>query len=144
MTPTIRRTAAGFAATAVAFGPARMGFGLFLPAFREEFALSTSTAGMIASGGFLAFLLALLASAWLGRRHGERLQGRDVTRAAFPALNATLPGLAISATDLARGTIEAALGDGEGGILRTRDLTRLAAPGRPDPAPTDPASAGPP
>jgi hypothetical protein len=44
-------TAAGFVATAVAFGPARMGFGLFLPAFREEFALSTSMAGLIASGG---------------------------------------------------------------------------------------------
>jgi len=73
MTPAFRLTAAGFAATAVAFGPARMGFGLFLPAFREEFALSTSMAGLIASGGFLAFLLALLASAWLGRRHGARV-----------------------------------------------------------------------
>ncbi len=50
-----------------------MGVGLFLPAFREEFALSTSTAGFIASGGFLAFLLALVASAWLGKRYGERL-----------------------------------------------------------------------
>jgi predicted MFS family arabinose efflux permease len=28
---------------------------------------------LIASGGFLAFLLALVASAWLGRRHGERV-----------------------------------------------------------------------
>lgn len=73
MTPTIRLTAAGFIATAVAFGPARMGFGLFLPAFREEFALSTSIAGMIASGGFSAFLLALLASAWIGRRYGARV-----------------------------------------------------------------------
>jgi len=73
MTPATRLTAAGFVATAVAFGPARMGFGLFLPAFREEFTLSTSTAGLIASGGFLAFLLALPASAWLGRRHGERV-----------------------------------------------------------------------
>jgi hypothetical protein len=58
MTPATRLTAAGFVATAVAFGPARMGFGLFLPGFREEFALSTSAAGMIASGGFLAFLAA--------------------------------------------------------------------------------------
>jgi len=73
MTPATRLTAAGFVATAVAFGPARMGFGLFLPSFREEFALSTSTAGLIASGGFLAFLLALLASAWIGRRYGERV-----------------------------------------------------------------------
>lgn len=73
MTPATWLTAAGFVATAIAFGPARMGFGLFLPAFREEFALSTATAGLIASGGFLAFLLALVASAWLGRRHGERV-----------------------------------------------------------------------
>jgi predicted MFS family arabinose efflux permease len=73
MTPATRLTVAGFVATGVAFGPARMGFGLFLPAFREDFAISTSTAGMIASGGFLAFLLALLASAWIGRRFGERV-----------------------------------------------------------------------
>jgi uncharacterized protein YbjT (DUF2867 family) len=55
-------------------------------------------------------------------------------RAVFPALNATLPGLAITATDLARGMIEAALSDGEGRILRTRDLKHLAAPVGPDPA----------
>ncbi|RDD63202.1 MFS transporter [Ferruginivarius sediminum] len=91
MTPAIRLTAAGFVATAVAFGPARMGFGLFLPAFREEFALSTSTAGMIASGGFLAFLLALLASAWLCRRHGERVSvitGALAAAAGFAAVAA--------------------------------------------------------
>jgi MFS family permease len=73
MTPATRLTAAGFLATAVAFGPARMGFGLFLPAFRSEFALSTSTAGTIASGGFLAFLVALLVSAGIGRRFGARV-----------------------------------------------------------------------
>ena len=91
MTPATRLTAAGFVATAVAFGPARMGFGLFLPAFREEFALSTSTAGLIASGGFLAFLLALLASAWLGRRHGERVPvilGALAASAGFVAVSA--------------------------------------------------------
>ncbi len=91
MTPAIRLTAAGFVATAVAFGPARMGFGLFLPAFREEFALSTSTAGMIASGGFLAFLLALLASAWIGRRYGERvsvMSGALAATAGFAAVAA--------------------------------------------------------
>ena len=73
ITPATRLTAAGFVATAVSFGPARMGFGLFLPAFRGEFSLSTSMAGLIASGGFLAFLVALLASAWIGRVYGERL-----------------------------------------------------------------------
>jgi predicted MFS family arabinose efflux permease len=74
--------AAGFIATGVAFGPARMGFGLFLPAFREEFQLSTSMAGLIASGGFLAFLVALLLSAWMGRHFGERV---SVTTGALAA-----------------------------------------------------------
>ena len=73
MSPATRLTAAGCLATAVAFGPARMGFGLFLPAFRAAFDLSSATAGLIASGGFLSFLLALLLSAWIGRRFGERV-----------------------------------------------------------------------
>jgi predicted MFS family arabinose efflux permease len=97
MTPAFRLTAAGFIGTAVAFGPARMGFGLFLPAFRDEFGLSTSTAGLIASGGFLAFLLALLASAWLGRHQGERLPvitGGMLASAGFVAVaGASEPGL---------------------------------------------------
>ena len=97
MTPTTRLTAAGFVATAIAFGPARMGFGLFLPAFREEFALSTSMAGLIASGGFLAFLLALPASAWLGARLGQRMPvitGALAAAAGFLAVaGAGAPGL---------------------------------------------------
>ena len=97
MTPTARLTAAGFVATAVAFGPARMGFGLFLPAFREEFALTTSMAGLIASGGFLAFLLALPASAWLGSRQGQRMPvvaGALAATAGFAAVAAAgTPGL---------------------------------------------------
>lgn len=71
-TPTVRLAAAGFVATAIAFGPARMGFGLFLPDFRDAFALSTTVAGLVASGGFLAFLLALPVTAWLGARVGQR------------------------------------------------------------------------
>jgi hypothetical protein len=33
-------SAAGFAATAISYGPARMGFGLFVPQLREAFGLS--------------------------------------------------------------------------------------------------------
>ena len=71
--PTFRLATAGFFATAIAFGPARMGFGLFVPAFREDFALSTTEVGVIASGGFLAFLLALPLATFLCARWGERL-----------------------------------------------------------------------
>ncbi|KAA5606003.1 MFS transporter [Roseospira marina] len=68
-----RLALAGFMATAIAFGPARMGFGLFLPTFRQAFDLSTAQAGWIASGGFLAFLIALPLTAWLGNRIGPRV-----------------------------------------------------------------------
>ena len=73
MTPTIWLALAGFVATAISFGPARMGFGLFLPTFREAFDLDTTQAGFIASLGFLAFLIALPLAAWLGRRVGQRV-----------------------------------------------------------------------
>lgn len=63
---------AGFIGTAIAFGPARMGFGLFLPTISEEFALSASAAGVIASCGFAAFLAALLLAAWTDIRIGPR------------------------------------------------------------------------
>lgn len=63
---------AGFFATAVTYGPARMGFGLFLPEFRGEFALSTGAAGLIASAAFLGFMLALPLAAGLTSRRGPR------------------------------------------------------------------------
>ena len=62
---TINRTQqlglAGFFATAVAFGPARNGYGLFLPDIREEFGLSTVILGLIASGLYAGYLAALFA-----------------------------------------------------------------------------------
>ena len=63
---------AGFLATAVAFGPARNGYGLFLPHFREEFALSTAMLGLIASGLYAGYLLALSAVGLLASRVGPR------------------------------------------------------------------------
>ncbi|WOI55489.1 MFS transporter [Palleronia sp. LCG004] len=71
---TITRIAsAGSAATAVAFGPARIGFGLFLPQFREAFSISTGTAGMISSLSFATFFLALGCSYKLIARAGPRV-----------------------------------------------------------------------
>jgi predicted MFS family arabinose efflux permease len=69
----LRLGLAGFAATAVAYGPARTGYGLFVPDFREEFGISTSAAGAIGSGLQGGFLLALVATALLVGRLGPRL-----------------------------------------------------------------------
>jgi len=69
----LRLGLAGFVATAVAYGPARTGYGLFVPDFREDFGLSTGTAGAIGSGLQAGFLIALLATVLLVGRLGPRL-----------------------------------------------------------------------
>ena len=62
-------SAAGFAATAISYGPARMGFGLFVPEFRSAFSMSSSAVGIVSSLGFLGFFIGLLiAQAMLVRR----------------------------------------------------------------------------
>ncbi len=63
-------SAAGFAATAISYGPGRMGFGLFAPEFREAFSMSTSGIGLVSSLGFLGFFAALLVAQFLLNRRG--------------------------------------------------------------------------
>ncbi|WP_353175554.1 MFS transporter [Salinisphaera sp. T5B8] len=102
--------AGGALATAVAFGPARVGFGLFLPVFRDEFAMSTSAAGLIASGAFAGFFLALLATAWLVVRLGPR---PAVAAGCFAALaGMAIVAIAQNTTMLALGTVLAATSAG--------------------------------
>jgi predicted MFS family arabinose efflux permease len=64
---------AGFFAIAVAFGPARSGFGLFLPDFRREFGLSTEVSGVIAGGAYGGYLVALSLVGLFAARFGPRL-----------------------------------------------------------------------
>ncbi|MGI9049104.1 MAG: MFS transporter [Rubrobacteraceae bacterium] len=63
---------AGFLAIAVAFGPARNGFGLFLPEFRDEFGLGIEVSGFIASGLQAGYLVALSAVGLLAAKTGPR------------------------------------------------------------------------
>ena len=65
-------SAAGFTATVISFGPARMGFGLFVPEFREAFSMSSTAVGIVSGIGFFGFLIGLLlAQPLLGRRGPE-------------------------------------------------------------------------
>jgi predicted MFS family arabinose efflux permease len=73
MSDLTRLSGAGFAATAIAFGPGRTGFGLFLPEFREAFGLSSTVADLISGAGFAGFLVALVAAQVLDARRGPRL-----------------------------------------------------------------------
>jgi len=64
---------AGFSATAATFGPARNGYGLFLPDTRDDFGLSTEVLGLIASGLYVGYLAALVTVGLLAARTGPRL-----------------------------------------------------------------------
>ncbi|SHJ44822.1 Predicted arabinose efflux permease, MFS family [Palleronia salina] len=57
-------------ATAISFGPARMGFGLYVPEFRAAFDLSSSTVGLISSLAFGSFLVSLIVAQMLLDRRG--------------------------------------------------------------------------
>ena len=61
---------AGFAATAISFGPGRMGFGLFVPEFKSAFSMSPTAVGLVSSLGFAGFFVGLLIGQFLLNRRG--------------------------------------------------------------------------
>ena len=69
---TLALAAAGLSLIAACYGLARFAFGLFLPAFREDFGLDAQTAGAIASGSYIAYCLAIVAATVLTPRCGAR------------------------------------------------------------------------
>lgn len=73
MGKTTQLALAGLSAIAVAYGFARYGYGLFVPAFREEFGLSTQAVGLISSAAYASYLLAMVSTGFLVGRTGPRL-----------------------------------------------------------------------
>ena len=74
-------SAAGFAATAISYGPARMGFGLFVPEFKSTFAISAPMVGLVSSLGFAGFFIGLLVAQFLlPLFRPERTQSADTCR----------------------------------------------------------------
>ena len=72
MVKTTQLAFAGLSAIAVAYGFARYGYGLFVPAFREEFGLSTQAVGFISSGAYASYLFAMVLTGFLVGRTGPR------------------------------------------------------------------------
>lgn len=95
--------ATGTAVIAVTYGLIRFGYGLYLPAFRAEFDLSTGTAGAIAAGSFAGYCVAAVLA--------ERLIARGRPRLALWAsgglavLGALLVAAAWSAASLTAGVV---------------------------------------
>ena len=68
--------AAGIAVIAVTYGLARYGYGLYLPEFRAAFALSPTTSGAIAAGGYAGYCAAALLAGRLDRAGRARASRR--------------------------------------------------------------------
>ncbi|WP_432542554.1 YbfB/YjiJ family MFS transporter [Kineococcus sp. SYSU DK002] len=96
---------AGAGFIALTYGVVRFGYGLQLPRLTAEFSLSASTAGLIASGSFLAYCATALAARGLVVRRG----GRVVLRlaAALGATGALVVAVSGSAAVLALGVLVA-------------------------------------
>ncbi|OWY01502.1 MFS transporter [Thioclava sp. IC9] len=83
-------SAAGFAATAISYGPGRMGFGLFVPQFSSTFSMSPSAVGTVSSIGFVGFFLGLLVAQFFLNRRGPEFP-------VLTGLSAATAGMAIVA-----------------------------------------------
>src|SRR4051794_6138685 len=100
----------GCASIAVAFGFARYGFGLFVPAFETEFGLTTSSVGAIGSASYASYLVALLGTGMLTARVGPRLP--VVVGNASALIGMTLVAIASSPGLLVTGLVVAASSSG--------------------------------
>lgn len=69
----LRTVVPGVGMIAVTFGLARYGYGLLLPDMQASLGVDTATAGLIASGAYVAYLAANFAVVWLTARFGPRL-----------------------------------------------------------------------
>lgn len=105
-----RTTLVGLVATAIAFGPARMAYGMLLPSVRESFSLSGSAAGSIAAASFAAFGLALVSATLLTRALGAKLP--VVIGGMCALLGAVLVAVAASVPMLVAGVVIAAASAG--------------------------------
>ena len=90
---------AGFFAIAVAFGPARNGYGLFLPDIRYEFDLTIELSGFVAGGLYAGYLIALSVVGLLAARVGPRplVVAGGLSAAAGMAIVALAPNVTVLA-----------------------------------------------
>ena len=126
--PATRIGLAGFAATAIACGPARMGFGLFVPDFRAEFGLGAGAIGTIGSVAFAGALAGLLVVGALTRRHGAMVP--VLLGCASAAVGLALVGLSGGVATLTVGLALAAVSSGLCWVPYNRAVERAVRPER--------------
>ena len=123
-------TASGLGLIACTYGLARYAYGLFLPAFREQFALSSALSGAIATGGYVSYCgAALLAHRLVGREHARGATG---LAGVLAALGCAGIAVAPSAGMLAAGVLVAGSGAGLASPAMVALIAQaVTAPGRP-------------
>lgn len=96
MSPALRIGATGFVLIAVCYGFARFAFGLFLPQIDSELSLGPTLSGVISSGSFASYCVAIIASAALT----ERIGARAVATAAAIVAAVGMAGIALAPSPL--------------------------------------------
>lgn len=107
---TARLAASGLALIAVAYGLARFAYGLFVPAFRDEFGLDPSTVGLIGSLSYAAYCAAIYPAMMLTPKVGSRLVA--VAAGTLATVGTGLVGLAPDAAVLTAGIVLGGLSTG--------------------------------
>ncbi len=97
--------APGLALIAVTYGLARFAYGLFLPEMRETFGLSSSLLGVIGSGSYLGYCVAIIISLVYTSRTGPRRMA--VAAGAVAVIGMTVVAVAPAAWVLALGILVA-------------------------------------
>ena len=123
-------TVSGLGVIACTYGLARYAYGLFLPVFREQFALSGALSGAIATGGYASYCgAAVAAHRLLGRGHARGAAG---LAGSLAALGCTAIAVAPSAGVLAAGVLVAGSGAGLASPAMVALIAQaVPAPGRP-------------
>lgn len=98
-------TGSGLALIAVCYGFARFAYGMFVPEFRSEFALTSTAVGLIAAGSYAAYCVAIIAATALAPRWGGRTLA--VAAGAIATGGVLLVALAPNAAALAVGVLVA-------------------------------------
>ena len=99
----VRLTAVGMALIAVCYGLARFAYGLFVPSFRAEFGLDATAVGVIASGSYIGYCVAVVLATVATTRWGARAVG--VAAGATAAVGTGLVALAPSTPVLVVGVV---------------------------------------
>ncbi|MEC8916202.1 MAG: MFS transporter, partial [Pseudomonadota bacterium] len=106
----MRLVLAGTLLTGVSYGLARFAYGLFLPSMREDVGLGPAIAGIIGSGAYVGYCLAIVASALLVERLGARRVA--IAAALVAAGGMTIVAISTSVLWLAGGILFAGLSTG--------------------------------